>query len=433
MRKLLNLVLLLSLQSFGQTAVDTIGVMHYNILAYRSSNGNCTNSNNNAASKEGYMNTIVSYLQPDIITCNEIAGDGGTAANRLLTNALNINGRTYYKQCTYNGNSNLCNMLYYNSNKFKLYKQDKIERAPNNTFLVRLIDVYTLYYTNSSSLRDGDTTFLVAYVAHLKAGSAASDRTQRESATEAVMAYHETNYKEYNYIMAGDFNIRSGSETSYENLIEYSNSSVRFHDPKNRKASWNSNSNYADLHTQSTRSSSSNGGCFSTGGLDDRFDFILCGKEILDNTRGINYIDKSYKAVGNDALHFNKNIISPGNTSVPANVLSALYDMSDHLPVYMELGITRGTAGTNELVNNPIEFIYSNPVSSMLKFRTSKPGKLRAEILNTHGQVVWQSDHLQKLNGWYNIKTEQIIKGTYILHVMNANGSSLARKKIIKI
>ena len=66
------------------------------------------------------MSTIVDYLMPDIITVNEMVGDGGTGANRLLTNALNQDGRNYYKQANYSANSSLCNMLYYNKNKFGL-------------------------------------------------------------------------------------------------------------------------------------------------------------------------------------------------------------------------------------------------------------------------------------------------------------------------
>ena len=118
-----------------------------------------------------------------------------------------------------------------------------------------------------------------------------------------------------------------------------SNTYIQFYDPKDKAGSWNNNSNYADLHTQSTRSSTSEGGCFSTGGLDDRFDFILCGKEILDNKRGISYIEDSYKAIGNDAQHFNKKtLLLQIINQFPINVINALYDMSDHLPVQIKTG-----------------------------------------------------------------------------------------------
>lgn len=429
MKRYFTLVLIFSsVVVLGQTAVDTIGIMQYNLLSYRTSIGNCNNSNNNASDKEGYMNTIVSYLLPDLIACNEIAADGGTAVNRLLTNALNKNGRNYYKQCTYSANSGLCNMLYYNSNKFELYGQDKIERAANGTFFTRQVDVYTLYYTNSSALATGDTTFLVCYVTHLKAGTTTTDRSDRERATAAIMDYHEKNYANANYFIAGDFNIRSGSEDSYETLIEYSNASVRFNDPKNRKASWNSNSLYADLHTQSTRSSTSNGGCFSTGGLDDRFDFILCGKEVLDNTRGMKYVEGSYRAVGNDALHFNKDILSPANNSVPANVLNALYNMSDHLPVYMEVGVTRSTVGVENL--NAPTLLFSNPVNERLMFKVSVGRLARLEVVDLQGKTVLEAVEISNDKGWQTVNCSHLQAGIYFFRGFTQQGDCIVHKMV---
>ncbi len=432
MRKLSILILFVTAFSWAQTAVDTITYMQYNLLSYRTNNGNCTNSNNNATSKDGYMATIVGYVLPDIIAVNEMGADGGTAANRLLTNAINVDGRTNYKQCNYSANSNLCNMLYYNKNKFDLYAQDKIERAANGAFLVRQIDVYTLFYTNSSELTTGDTTFLAVYVTHLKAGSGSSDKTERAAMTAAAMKYHEDNYSDANYIFSGDFNIQTQSEDCYQNLINYSNNSVRFYDPKNKPGSWNSNSNYADLHTQSTRSSSSEGGCFSTGGLDDRFDFILCGKEIMDNARGINYISGSYKSVGNDALHFNKDIISsPANTSVPGPVLNALYYMSDHLPVTLQLGITRGTASTpNYTLQRQV--MVGNPVNDILYWKVDGGFSGTVSITDLQGKQIYASEQLEETANWQTINTINLLPGTYIFTLESKEGTAV-RKKVVKM
>ncbi|MBT8326459.1 MAG: T9SS type A sorting domain-containing protein [Bacteroidia bacterium] len=429
MKKWGVLFLLVSQFAFGQTAVDTVTFMQYNLLNYRNSTSYCTNSNNNATSKDGYMNTIVGYVLPDIIACNEIAGDGGTAANRLLTNALNKDGRSYYKQCTYSANSNLCNMLYYNKNKFSLANQDKIRKAANNTTLVRQIDVYTLYYNYDSDLVNGDTTFLVVYVTHLKAGSTSADKVERAEMTEAVMSYHANNYEDVNYIIAGDFNIQTSSEACYQNLIANSNSYIQFYDPKNKAASWNNNSLYSDLHTQSTRTSSS-GGCFSTGGMDDRFDFVLCGKEILDNTRGMEYIDGSYKAVGNDALHFNKSLISPANTSVPANVLSALYNMSDHLPVELKLGITKSTAGAKKLEYER-NLVVGNPIQNVLSWKLDNGVAESLEIRNIQGKLIYSSVN-QYIQGWNEIDASNWLPGTYVFNI-SLSDETIVRKKVVKL
>jgi hypothetical protein len=192
--------------SWGQTITDTIQFMHYNLLNYRNITSYCTSSNNSPSKKDDYMSTIVGYLMPDIITVNEMVGDGGTGANRLLTNALNQDGRNYYKQANYSANSSLCNMLYYNKNKFGLLNQTKIDRALNKTQLVRQIDVYTLYYLDNSELELGDTNFLTVYVAHFKAGNTSSNVADRAKATESVMDFHANNYKSnHSYLFAGDF------------------------------------------------------------------------------------------------------------------------------------------------------------------------------------------------------------------------------------
>jgi hypothetical protein len=171
MKKILLALLFIPFISQGQIDTDTVGIMHYNVLNYRNITTYCTASNNNPTTKEGYMKTIIGHTLPDILTVNELAGDGGTAAKRLLDNALNKDGRSYYKQCAYSGNSSLCNMMYYNKNKFVLYNQTRIERGLDNSFLVRLIDVYTVYYYDPKKLEEGDTTYLTIYLGHLKAGT----------------------------------------------------------------------------------------------------------------------------------------------------------------------------------------------------------------------------------------------------------------------
>ena len=89
-------------------------------------------------------------------------------------------------------------------------------------------------------------------------------------------------------------------------------------------------------HTQSTHTS---GGCASGGGLDDRFDIMLMSGQILEDSGMVSYIPNSYKAVGNDGDHYNLSLLDGTNTSAPAAVLTALYDMSDHLPVIADLSI----------------------------------------------------------------------------------------------
>jgi len=100
------------------------------------------------------------------------------------------------------------------------------------------------------------------------------------------------------------------------------------------------------VHTQSTRSSESIE-CGATGGLDDRFDFILVSDNVLSDADSVQYIPGTYWAFGNDTLHYNVSINEnpPANISVPDSVLSAIYYMSDHLPVVMDVVVTYPQCG----------------------------------------------------------------------------------------
>ena len=414
--------------SWGQTITDTIQFMHYNLLNYRNITSYCTSSHNSPSKKDDYMSTIVGYLMPDIITVNEMVGDGGTGANRLLTNALNQDGRNYYKQANYSANSSLCNMLYYNKNKFGLLNQTKIDRALNKTQLVRQIDVYTLYYLDNSELELGDTNFLTVYVAHFKAGNTSSNVADRAKATESVMDFHANNYKSnHSYLFAGDFNMYTSNEQGFINLVGDPNTAIRFKDPIRKPGSWNNDGSYASIHTQSTRVS---GNCFSGGGMDDRFDIVLCGQEIISNQRGYGYITGSYKALGNDGQHFNSSLNSGTNNSVPANVLNALYNMSDHLPVAMQMKINRTTAHSQKWANENF-LIMNNPVRSVLNWKMQLPMQGYLSIIDMHGKCLF-FEKFDQNNHWNQLNVSSLSKGIYTAVITSGN-QQIIYKKLIKL
>lgn len=427
MRQIVILILILAASASAQTMTDTLTMMHYNVLNYRSYSTFCTASNNNHTTKEGYMSTIVGYVMPDIITVNELAGDG-TSPTRLLENAINQAGRSFYRQCAYSANSSLCNMLYYNQNKLALLSQNKIDRAANGTFLVRQMDVYTLYYLDRSELENGDTTFLTVYVAHLKAGNTSADADERATMTTALMDYHNLNYNpEHNYIMSGDFNIYTSNESAFIKLLADPNTAIRFKDPINKPGAWNNTGAYASIHTQSTRSS---GGCHSGGGLDDRFDFILCGQELLSKTRGLGYIAGSYAAVGNDGNHFNLDINAGVNTSVPSSVLAAIYGMSDHLPVEFKMGVTRTIANLSEKhIDNYL--VVTNPVNNQLYWKMQVPQSGELKVTDVQGKEVL-TYKLTATTEWVLNDVSHWQSGTYFLSFTAPNGEVL-RRKVVKM
>ena len=55
-------------------------------------------------------------------------------------------------------------------------------------------------------------------------------------------------------------------------------------------------------------------------------------------TNKMKILPSTYKVIGNDGNHINLSIVSaPTNTSVPANINTALFNMADHLPVMVNV------------------------------------------------------------------------------------------------
>jgi len=342
-----------SLMSFGQDPVR-LKAMTYNLLNYRSYPSYCPSSSNNPIAKEGYLNEIVNYIDPHLLVCNELDGYNSTAHSRILTHALNINGETRWEKTDlYTNGSSLVNGIYFDKNILGLKSQGSITKDISNQNLVRAIDVCEFYYKDSLLSIDPDTIFFTLFAAHFKAGSSSSDINARDQETKAIMAYINANSISENYFLAGDLNMKKSQEIGFQNLLNYSVSSIRFYDPENQPGNWNNNYTFRNLHSQSTRNGATNSGCFAGGGLDDRFDHWLFNDDISSGNSGISYISGSLSVTGNDGLHFNNAINSPTNNSVPSNILTALYEMSDHLPVTIELDIERLQIGKDEYLNMP--------------------------------------------------------------------------------
>lgn len=174
-----------------------------------------------------------------------------------------------------------------------------------------------------------------------------------------AMSYIRNHGLSDNLLFMGDLNLSRSSEQAYINLTYTYDGERYFYDPINREGNWNNNSSFKDVHTQSTHSGNTD--CFSSGGLDDRFDFIMSSSSILNGENGIQMIDGSYKALGNDGQHYNKSITdAPTNNSAPSDIINALYGMSDHLPVLAKLKVD-ATLSINEVPNNIVAVKFPNP------------------------------------------------------------------------
>ena len=327
--------------------VTTVRVMTYNILNYRNSTNECNGNTNSASNKEVALDTIVRNMQPHIICFQEV-GASANNATYLLNNALNTTSASNWTTTNYTNNSysSLTNVIAYRSDIFGLISQDVITKDVGNNNLVRVVDVARFYYKDPLLNAQSDTVTFTVIGAHFKAGSGTSNSSQRNAMAGAIIDYIENDAVDANIMLMGDFNMYASSESGYQTLI--AGNGFRFEDPINSSGSWNNNSSFAAIHTQSTRNGGSNS-CFSGGGLDDRFDQILCSEDIIEGEDGMVYVPNTYFAVGNDGNHFNDPVNAGTNYSVSSTVLSALYSLSDHLPVIADFDIDLQGLNTAEL------------------------------------------------------------------------------------
>jgi hypothetical protein len=315
--------------------VDTITVMVYNLLNFPNGRNDC-NSNLVVSARWDTLQKIIDYVEPDVLMVCELQNEEG--ADSILNRALNANGRFGYLRANYVSNrsvpflSDLNNMLFYNSNKLELSKQGEILTD------LRDVGVYNLYGKDPNLATHTDTTYIDFMVTHLKAGSGAGDEVRRAEECDSIRLYLDTASTARNVILGGDFNLYRSSEASYQSLLS---GVYPLKDPISVTGDWQNDFAFANYHTQSTRSTTPQLDCGAWGGMDSRFDFLLVSDPVLLGTNRVHYIPSTYTALGNNGSTFNDAINDAGNTSaVPRSVLNALYSMSDHLPVIMDLEIT---------------------------------------------------------------------------------------------
>jgi hypothetical protein len=359
--------------------------------------------------KTGYLKTIVDYVKPDILTVNEI-NESYLYHDYILNNALNVSGTDYYQRGNppNYSNSYIINQIFYNSEKLTLISNLAIETN------YRDIDIFKLKINSSGTQEQVN---LNCVVAHLKAGNSEDDEAERANETFKLMNYLNNASETINYTMSGDFNVYSASEQAFQNLLFHSNEEIRFYDPVNQIGAWNNNSYFASVHTQSTHTS---GDCFSWGGLDDRFDFILASDEIINGTSYIKFLPGTYKAIGQDGNHFDKSLISsPQNNSVPEEVLYSLYNMSDHLPVVMKI-IVGENLGLQKISEQNFILSLQNPVHNNLHITVTalKPLNLAVQLINPQGQLLFSNSYpIEESTTSIQIPFSKFPEGVYLMQV----------------
>jgi len=323
--------LMLFLLLFNQVSGDTLRVATYNILNY---NGMLRTDN---------LVTVIQSMNPDIIIVQEMINQ--TGVDSFSVSVLN----SQYSTISFHDGDDTDNHLF--------YKGDKLEFFDDNYLSTALRDIAEY---KMKIIENDDTVYF--YSAHFKA-SQGSDNEQKRLAEATILRDRLNDHPTgTNFIALGDFNFYTSAELGYQKLIgDEADNDGRLFDPIDSPGTWHDDESFSHIHTQSTRDTTLGDGG-ATGGLDDRFDFLLISESFQDNV-----IQGTYTEYGNDGQHFNQSINEGDNDSVSSEIADALYYASDHLPLYCDFVFT--ATSSSEQIN---EVYYDSPGGDTLTFTELK-------------------------------------------------------------
>ena len=396
--------------SFTATAQINVRVMHYNLLQFGNSCDGVSISD-----KYNWLGTVLNEYRPHLFTVNELSPNI-VYANGIKALSFDYTNDIANSTITNNTGSQIVNMLFYDSNIFELTGNEVISGS------LRDINVYHLYVKETA--QNNDTSFLDLIVAHFKAGNGGSDAVQRENSAISIMNYIQVKGQGKNILVMGDFNIYDNTEAAFQQMVFNSNSNISLVDPAGKQNGWFGASNVGVL-TQSTRSNSPD--CGSGGGLDDRFDMILASKAIMGDSAGIKYVDNSYASFGNGSNSFNQELACTGNV-VPLNVCIALKQMSDHLPVVLELQLSGVTSLEKKLELAGVN-LYKLPYSTdqsidiQVSIKEPKSENLTLEVWNLLGQKLYKKD-IPFQTQTVQLPFSMEANGAYFIRLSDKNGRS---------
>lgn len=395
------------------TAADTgeFVVMTYNLLNYPGSDG---------ATRDSSFRRTMNDVQPDILVVQELATTASIGT--FLANVLNFS-TSNYSQGTFINGPDSDNGLYYKSSKFQF-----ISNTPIRTDL-RDINQFMLKHIAS-----GDT--LIIFSAHLKADNTSPDVAQRALEVDSLRKVTDGFPAGRYFMVCGDFNIYGSAESPYQKLVGTgNNTNGKFNDIISMTGTWN-NSAYAINHTQSPRTTAFGGG--ATGGLDDRFDMFLFSDAII-SSGGFDVVGGSYKAYGNDGLHYNQALnTAPYGMYSPA-AAAALHNSSDHLPVVVKLHVSSGsprTSATTGISNvsasdNKVS-VYPNPANStvMVKLNAAIDTHARFYLSDVNGKIIKQNALSGNEGETLGFDVSGLVPGVYFYRIVSQTGREVASGKL---
>ena len=241
----------------------------------------------------------------------------------------------------------------------------------------------------------------------------------------------------------GDFNTHNSMEACYQTLVAPSNPAFRFNDPPfsvdgiyTYPADWDSNpSSYAGSLTTSTRLSGSvPNSCGTSGGGKSWYDHLFLSDAIVNNTLGIGYIPHSYRTLGNDGSRVGISVNDlPANTSAPAAVIDAIFQMSNKYPIMADFEINPPVLGLTGPTRQTPEISVTNPVTGdiVLTLDNDYLGKeLRICCMDVSGRC-FMNQLMIPANKSVHLPFDAA-PGIYYLSLITGNGNPINKIIIIK-
>lgn len=381
---------------FGQAEIKT---MFYNLLNFSSAP---------PQDRLEHLNFILNSYQPDLFMISEVESQSDT--QDILDECFNYTS-SIIEQSPFlfntSGPSYIHQHVFYDKDKFTLNFTSQIKTN------IRSINHYNFKLNTEKDIQ------LDVFVAHFKASQGEINANERRYEAEQLVQYLSTFDQNANIILAGDFNMYSSDEEGY-NVLLNATEAFNFIDPINTSGNWHNNSEFASVHTQSTRTSNNEFDDYGAGGgLDDRFDMMLISDAIHSSNQSISYIEGSYQAWGNNSNCFNNNINSvdcDGEFSI--ELREALYQMSDHLPVVMQLRVEDEFLHTHKPEKTTYFKLSQGNVTSQelhVMFSSDLIGN-RVGIFNQIGQEVV---HFKVLDLQMSIDLTVLAPGLYVIKVEN--------------
>jgi hypothetical protein len=310
--------------------------------------------------RQPYFRTVFAPLNADIVVCQEFTSQAGVDSFR--TNVLNVNEPGQWASAPFFNGNDTDNALFYKPAKVQVLGAWAF--YPNPADLLRYVTVWRLKPVGYGS---GAAEFRV-YSQHLKAST--GFESQRLAEATGIRDSMNAMPPGTHAIALGDWNFyKSSSEPGYWKLQEVETSNVgRVYDPLNPLGvtqDWHDNATFVNVFTQCPCVTCPSGSGFSGGGLDDRFDQIYPTLNFQD-ADGLGLVAGSYVVVGEDSLHWNKNITDAPTIPEGATYANALWNASDHLPSRLDLRLpARVSASTSPLAFGTV-IVGATPPSQTL-------------------------------------------------------------------